>query len=377
MSAPLEGLRVLELARILAGPWIGQTLADLGAEVIKVEAPQGDDTRRWGPPFVEATGSAAYFHAANRGKRSVVCDFADEADLALVRRLAGGADVLIENFKVGGLRRFGLDAGALRGADPSLVYCSVTGFGQTGPHAHRAGYDFLLQGMSGLMSITGEPGGMPQKVGVAVTDLATGLYGTVAIQAALLRRARTGRGAHLDMSLLDCATALLANQAASCLATGRAPARLGNAHPSIVPYAVFEARDGPLIVAVGNDGQFARLCGVLGLEELASDPRFATNPGRVENRDALVPLIAAAVARRERGGLLAEMEARTVPGGPIHDVAEALADPQIEARGLRIAPNGVAALGCPITLDGSPVSSPRPAPALGEHGEEIRASGWG
>ena len=374
---PLHGLRVLELARILAGPWIGQVLADLGAEVVKVEAPAGDDTRRWGPPFVDATGSAAYFHAANRGKRSVACDFADPEDLALVKRLAGEADVVIENFKVGGLARFGLDAASLRAAHPGLIYCSVTGFGQTGPHASRAGYDFLIQGMSGLMSVTGAPDGEPQKVGVAVTDLATGLYGVIAIQAALLRRARTGEGAHLDLALLDCATALMANQAASALATGVAPRRLGNAHPAIVPYQVFESRGGPLIVAVGNDAQFARFCELIGLPDLPSDPRFADNPGRVENREALVPMLAEAVARADRADLLAAMEARTVPGGPIHDLTEALADPQVAARGLAIAPGGVAALGTPIVMDGAGTASDRPAPRLDEHGEEIRRAGWG
>ena len=373
---PLHGLRVLELARILAGPWIGQALADLGAEVIKVEAPAGDDTRRWGPPFVGERGSASYFHAANRGKRSVACDFAGPSDLALVRELAAGADVLIENFKVGGLARFGLDAATLRGAHPSLVYCSVTGFGQTGPYASRAGYDFLIQGMSGLMSVTGAPDGEPQKVGVAVTDIVTGLYGTIAIQSALLARHRTGEGAHVDMSLLDCATAMMANQAASTLATGTAPRRLGNAHPSIVPYQVFEAQGGPLIVAVGNDGQFARLCELLGLAELAEDPRFATNPGRVENREALMPLLSEAVARAERDSLLAAMEARTIPGGPIHDMAEALADPQLAARGMLIAPGGVTGLGTPIVMDGRAMAAERGAPELDEHGTEIREHGW-
>ena len=375
-APPLAGLRVLELARILAGPWIGQTLGDLGAEVIKVESPQGDDTRRWGPPFVEATGSAAYFHAANRGKRSVACDFADPGDLALVKDLAARADVLIENFKVGGLERFGLDAPSLRAASPRLIYCSVTGFGQTGPYASRAGYDFLIQGMSGLMSVTGEEGREPQKVGVAVTDLATGLYGVIAIQSALLRRAGTGEGAHIDMSLLDCATALMANQAQYTLVTGRAPPRLGNAHPAIVPYQVFEAADGPLIVAVGNDGQFARFCELIGLPDLPADPRFATNPARVGNRDLLVPMLADAVGRADRAELLAAMEARTVPGGPIFDMAEALADPQAAARGLAIEPGGLPALGTPIVMDGRAMASPRPAPRLDEHGEEIRARGW-
>src|SRR5580704_10508514 len=289
MTAALAGVRVLELARVLAGPTTGQTLADLGADVIKVESPEGDETRAWGPPFIETDGelSAAYFHSCNRGKRSIVADFTTERGREIVRRLAARADVLIENFKVGGLQKFGLDYESLRRLNPRLIYCSVTGFGQTGPYAKRAGYDFLIQGMSGIMSITGEPDGSPQKAGVAIADLFTGLYGVIAIEAALIERARTGRGQHLDLALFDSMSAMLANQAMNYLASGKSPKRMGNAHVNLAPYQTLPVSDGWFIVAVGNDGQFARLCVVLGLEPLAKDKRFATNPGRVVNRVAL------------------------------------------------------------------------------------------
>ena len=285
MSA-LAGVRVVELARILAGPWIGQTLADLGADVVKVESPEGDDTRRWGPPFIETGGerAAAYFHGCNRGKRSIVADFATERGREIVRRLAARSDVLIENFKVGGLKKFGLDYESLKRLNPRLVYCSVTGFGQTGPYAERAGYDFLIQGMSGYMDVTGDPNGEPQKVGVAVCDLFTGLYGVIAIEAALIERERSGRGQQIDLALFDTMGAMLANQAMNYLASGVAPRRMGNAHPNIAPYQTFPVADGYVIVAVGNDGQFARLCATLGLEPLAADERFATNAARVANR---------------------------------------------------------------------------------------------
>src|SRR6516165_8846894 len=278
MSA-LAGLRVLELARVLAGPTTGQTLADLGAEVIKVESPQGDETRAWGPPFIDTDGelSAAYFHSCNRGKRSIVADFAAERGREIVRRLAARADVVIENFKVGGLMKFGLDYESLRRLNPRLIYCSVTGFGQTGPYAKRAGYDFLIQGMSGVMDITGEPDGPPEKAGVAISDLFTGLYGVIAIEAALIARERTGKGQLLDLSLFDSMSAMLANQAMNYLASGRSPKRMRNAHVNLAPYQTFPVVDGWLIIAVGNDGQFARLCGVLGLGAVALDPRFATN----------------------------------------------------------------------------------------------------
>ncbi|NNU79878.1 CoA transferase [Halovulum dunhuangense] len=367
MGAPLEGVRVLELARILAGPWIGQTLADLGAEVIKIEAPEGDDTRRWGPPWIEHDGdrSAAYFHACNRGKTSVVADFRTEEGQALVRDLARDADVLIENFKLGGLAKYGLDYESLSALNPALVYCSITGFGQTGPYAHRAGYDFLIQGMSGLMSVTGEPDGPPEKVGVAVTDIFTGLYGVIGIQAALHQRARTGLGQHIDMSLLDCATAIMANQAMNYLATGTAPTRQGNAHPNIVPYQVFEAADGHLIIAVGNDRQFHALCGVLGLEGVADDPRFAGNPDRVANRATLVPMIEAVTRTRPRDALLSALEGAGVPGGPINTLDQVFADPQIQARGMQIAPEGVPSVRAPWVFSDAALPSDKASPALG------------
>ncbi|MCK5744895.1 MAG: CoA transferase, partial [Oricola sp.] len=328
-KAPLEGLRVLELARILAGPWIGQTLADLGADVIKVESPQGDDTRQWGPPFIERDGekSAAYFHACNRGKRSVIADFRNADDLDMVRGLAAEADVVIENFKVGGLAKFGLDYASLSVTNPGLVYCSVTGFGQDGPYASRAGYDFLIQGMSGIMDLTGDPAGEPQKIGVAFADIFTGLYGVIAVQAALAERDRTGEGRHVDMALLDSMTGVLANQAMNYLASGVAPHRLGNAHPNIAPYQTFETADGWLIVAVGNDGQFARLCRVLGLDGFAADPRFTTNAARVEHRDALTALLSDRAREWIRDDLLAALEKAVVPAGPINTVEDVLADP--------------------------------------------------
>ena len=374
MAEPaLKGLKVVELARILAGPWIGQTLADLGAEVIKIEAPEGDDTRRWGPPFIDrprADGTtervAAYFHAANRGKRSVICDFNDAADLDRLKALIDDADVVIENFKLGGLRKFGLDYDSLSARNPGLVYASITGFGQDGPRAAQPGYDFLVQGMSGIMDLTGDPAGEPQKVGVAWIDIFTGLYGTIAVQAALAERARSGLGQHLDLSLLDCGLAVLANQATNYLLGGQVPHRLGNAHPNIVPYQLFPASDGHLIIACGNDRQFAALCRVLDLAELSQDPDYATNPARVANRVRLVPVLAGATARMTRADLIAALEGAGVPGGPVNDVAEALADPQVAARGLMIAPEGIAGLRSPLRFSRSPLVSERAAPALGE-----------
>ncbi|SIP86417.1 Crotonobetainyl-CoA:carnitine CoA-transferase CaiB [Paracoccus thiocyanatus] len=369
----LKGLRVVELARILAGPWIGQTLADLGAEVIKVEAPEGDDTRRWGPPFIDRPRPdgttervAAYFHAANRGKRSVTCDFNDPADLARLRALIDQADVVVENFKLGGLRKFGLDYATLSARNPRLVYASITGFGQDGPRAAQPGYDFLIQGMSGIMDLTGDPQGEPQKVGVAWIDIFTGLYGVIAVQAALAERARSGLGQHLDLSLLDCGVAVLANQATNYLLGGQVPHRLGNAHPNIVPYQLFPALDGHLIVACGNDRQFAALCRVLDLPGLAEDPDYATNPARVANRARLVPLLADATRRFARSALIAALEGAGVPAGPVNDVAEALAEPQVQARGLRIAPQGIAGLRSPLRFSRSPLVTDRAAPALGD-----------
>ncbi|MBD3765566.1 MAG: CoA transferase [Rhodobacterales bacterium] len=372
MAAPLAGLRVVELARILAGPWIGQTLADLGATVIKVEAPEGDDTRRWGPPFIDRPRPdgttervAAYFHAANRGKSSVTCDFGNPDDLARLKALIADADVVVENFKQGGLVRFGLDYPSLAAANPGLVYASITGFGQDGPRAAQPGYDFLVQGMCGIMDLTGEPGGEPQKVGVAWIDLFAGLYGTIAVQAALAERARSGRGQHIDIALFDCGLGVLANQAANYLLGGTVPHRLGNAHPNIVPYQVFAAADGHLIVACGNDRQFAALCRALGLEGLATDPAYATNPARVQNRAALVPVLAAAMAGRTRADLIAALEAAGVPGGPINTVAEALADPQAQARAMQIAPEGIAGLRTPVRFSRSDLALDRAGPALG------------
>ena len=371
-DAPLKGLKVVELARILAGPWVGQTLADLGAEVIKVEAPEGDDTRRWGPPFIDRPrpdGSteqvAAYFHAANRGKTSITCDFSDAADLDRLKALIDQADVVIENFKVGGLRKFGLDYPSLAARNPRLVYASITGFGQTGPRASQPGYDFLIQGMCGIMDLTGDPMGEPQKVGVAWIDIFTGLYGVIAVQAALAERAVSGLGQHVDLSLLDSGVAVLANQATNFLLGGVEPRRLGNAHPNIVPYQVFPASDGHLIVACGNDRQFAALCRVLDLGDLASHPDYATNPARVAHRDALAALIATATAARPRADLIAALEAAGVPGGPINTVSEALAEPQLAHRGLQIAPEGIAGLRSPMVFSRSDLETSRAAPALG------------
>ena len=367
-DAPLKGLKVVELARILAGPWIGQTLADLGADVIKVEAPEGDDTRTWGPPFIQRDGearpTAAYFHAANRGKQSFVCDFKDETQLEALKALIDGADIVVENFKVGGLRRFGLDYESLAARNPRLVYASITGFGQTGPEASRPGYDFLIQGMCGIMDLTGDPAGEPQKIGVAWIDILTGLYGTIAIQAAIIERQRSGLGQHVDLALLDCGVAALANQAMNALVSGKSPRRMGNAHPNIVPYQVFAASDGHVIVACGNDRQFAGLCRVLDLGALAADPAFATNPARVENRDRLTALLGPAIARQTRAEIIAALETAGVPGGPINTVSEALAEPQIEARGLKIDAGGVPGLRTPIVFSRSELKTDRPAPAL-------------
>ena len=372
-QAPLAGLKVVELARILAGPWIGQTLADLGAEVIKVESPQGDDTRSWGPPFLErdlpeggTEKVAAYFHAANRGKRSVTCDFADPADLARVKALVAEADVVIENFKVGGLKKFGLDYPGVAALNPRAVYVSVTGFGQTGPMAAQPGYDFLIQGMCGIMDLTGEPAGEPQKVGVAWIDIFTGLYGVIGVQAALAERARSGLGQHVDLALLDCGVAVLANQAMNYLVSGNSPKRLGNAHPNIVPYQVFPSADGHLIIACGNDRQFVALCGVLGVAELAQDPAYATNPARVANRAVLAPLLATRTALWAKADLIAALEGAGVPGGPINTVAEALEHPQIAARGLRVAPDGIPGLRTPIRFSRSPLALEGASPLLGQ-----------
>jgi crotonobetainyl-CoA:carnitine CoA-transferase CaiB-like acyl-CoA transferase len=372
MSA-LTGVRVVELARILAGPWIGQTLADLGADVVKVESPEGDDTRRWGPPFIETGGerAAAYFHGCNRGKRSIVADFATERGREIVRRLAARSDVLIENFKVGGLAKFGLDYESLKRLNPRLIYCSVTGFGQTGPYAERAGYDFLIQGMSGYMDVTGDPNGEPQKVGVAVCDLFTGLYGVIAIEAALIERERSGRGQEIDLALFDTMGAMLANQAMNYLASGVAPRRMGNAHPNIAPYQTFPVADGYVIVAVGNDAQFGRLCATLGLEPLAADERFATNAARVSNRTDLERELAAKTRGWRRDDLIAALEKAVVPAGPINTVADLFADPQFVSRGMRIDPEGTPGVRSPVVMSESPLALERRSPKLGEHEAEI------
>ncbi|MFO1402421.1 MAG: CaiB/BaiF CoA-transferase family protein [Steroidobacteraceae bacterium] len=378
MGAPLAGLKVVELARILAGPWIGQTLADLGADVITVEAPEGDDTRRWGPPFVRGVDGApldaAYFHACNRGKRSVVADLRDAAGRDRVLALIDGADVLVENFRRGGLAKFGLDYAALAARNPRLVYCSITGFGQDGPYADRAGYDAMIQGMCGLMDLTGEPDGAPQKIGVALVDIMTGLYGTIAIQAALAQRARTGRGQHVDMALLDVGVSVLANQALNYLVSGEVPHRLGNAHPNIVPYQAFAVADGNIMLAVGNDAQFRRLCEALGQPQLADDARYASNAARVGARTELVPRLAALLAAWKRDELLARLEALGVPAGPINTVADVFRDPQVRHRGLArelpaadVAGSRVPTVRTPIDFSAAELALGRPAPRLGEH----------
>jgi len=384
MIKPLEGVRVLDLSRVLAGPWATQLLADLGAEVIKVEKPgAGDDTRHWGPPWHEHGDEkvAAYFLAANRGKRSVAIDFATEEGAALVRRMAADADVVVENFKVGGLRKFGLDAEGLRAAHPRLIYASITGFGQDGPYAARAGYDYIIQGMGGLMSLTGvpdgEPGGGPMKVGVAVADLFTGMYTASAILAALYRREHTGEGATIDMALLDTQLAMLANQASNTLVSGAVSKRMGAGHPNIVPYQPFNAKDQPIIMAVGNDRQFARLAAIAGHPEWADDPAFATNAARVRARETLVPMIAEIVATRSAAEWLEQLEAAGIPAGPINTISQALADPQAIFRGARISAGGgalgdVPMVGSPVRIDGHRADAPLPPPALGEHGDLLR-----
>jgi crotonobetainyl-CoA:carnitine CoA-transferase CaiB-like acyl-CoA transferase len=382
-DGPLSGLRVLELARILAGPWLGQLLADLGADVVKVERSDvGDDTRGWGPPFVQAADggdlSAAYFHATNRGKRSIAADFETEHGRSLVRKLAVSADIVIENFKVGGLAKYGLDHESLLKINPRLITCSITGFGQTGPYAERSGYDAIIQAMGGIMDLTGTPDGEPQKIGVAFADIFTGVYGCVGILAALRRRDTTGIGGHVDMALLDVQTGVLANQALNYLVSGKTPRRMGNSHPNIVPYQLFDVSDGQIMVAVGNDTQFARFVGMLGLTRLAKDPAFSTNSVRVTNRSTLVPILAEACRKITCAALLTAMEASGIPAGPVNTVAEALANEQIVARGMVVelhsdeVKNGtIPGIRTPIILDGKPMVSTRPAPCLNAHETEI------
>ena len=368
MTAPLAGLKVVELARVLAGPWAGQTLSDLGCEVIKVESPAGDDTRQWGPPFVtrEEDVTASYFHSTNRGKASVTVDFRTEEGQAQVKELLADADILIENFKTGGLAKYGLDYASLSAQFPKLIYCSITGFGHTGPYAHRAGYDFIIQGMSGLMSITGEPDGQPQKSGMAITDIFTGVYASTAILAAVHQRHQTGVGQHIDMALLDCAVAITGNQAMNYLTTGKAPTRMGNAHPNLTPYEVFECSDGHLIIATGNDGQYQRLCQLLGLEDMATAPEYLKNADRVANRPEMIRRLTGATRLRSRDDLLAACEAHGVPAGPINDMADVMADPQVVARGMQIELDGVPGLRSPFTFSGAELSLHRPAPKLGD-----------
>ncbi|WP_077035169.1 CaiB/BaiF CoA-transferase family protein [Pelomonas sp. KK5] len=382
----LAGVRVLDLSRVLAGPWCTQTLADLGADVIKVERPgRGDDTRSWGPPYLKDdagadTAEAAYYLGANRNKRSIAIDIATAEGQDLIRRFAGEADVLVENYKVGDLARYGLDAATLMAQNPRLVVCSITGFGQTGPYRDRAGYDYAVQGLGGLMSVTGErddlPGGGPQKVGVAVADLFTGMYASVAILAALRHRDATGQGQVIDMALLDAQVAMLANLGANYLCTGQAPQRMGNAHQNIVPYQTFACSDGHLILAVGNDGQFAKFCAIAGRPDWAADPRFATNADRVRHRALLVPQIAEVLERRPRDAWLAELEAAQVPCGAINDLAGTFADPQVQARGMTVAlqhplTHQLRLVASPLKLSVTPVSYRHAPPLLGQHTDEL------
>ncbi len=387
----LSGIRILDLSRVLAGPWCTQTLADLGADVIKIERPgTGDDTRGWGPPFLKDTtghdtAEAAYYLGTNRNKRSVTCDIAQPAGQALIRELVQRCDVFVENFKVGDMARYGLDPASLLAINPRLVYCSVTGFGQTGPYRERAGYDYAIQGMGGLMSITGERddiGGGPQKVGVAVTDLFTGMYATVAILAALRHAERTGCGQHIDMALLDTQVAMLANLGANYLVSGKIPGRAGNAHQNIVPYQVFEVAPGAdgqkdhLILAVGNDGQYAKFCDVAGCPQLATDPRFAKNQDRVRNRAELVPALEAIMKKRTKADWLAALEAAKVPCGAINNIAEVFADPQVNHRGMVTQWNhplqpSLRLVSSPMKLSETPVRTEMPPPLLGQHTEQV------
>jgi len=386
MSGPLSHLTVLDLSRVLAGPWCTQLLADLGATVIKIERPgTGDDTRAWGPPYLkdaagDDTSEAAYYLCCNRGKLSVAVDFTTSDGQAIVRDLARQVDVLVENYKVGGLAKYGLDYASVSAPNPRLVYCSITGFGQDGPYAGRAGYDFIIQGMSGFMSVTGErddlPGGGPQKAGIAISDLMTGMYATVAIQAALAHRDRTGRGQWIDSALFDSAVAMMATMSHNYLITGTPPARIGNAHQNIVPYNVFPCADGHLILAVGNDSQFAKFCAIAGKPEWASDPRYARNADRVRNRDDLVPLVAAIIRTRTQKAWLEALEPAGIPSGPINRMDQVFADPQLVARGLRRdLPHPLAGtvpqVGAPLRFSATPLAYDRPPPLLGEHTAEV------
>lgn len=389
MSKALSGVRVLDLSRVLAGPWASQTLADLGAEVIKIERPKtGDDTRGWGPPYLEdaqgnLTGEAAYYLAANRGKKSVTLNIAHREGQAIIRTLASQADVFIENYQVGDMTRYGLSYEDLREINPRLIYCSVTGFGQTGPLASLAGYDFIVQGMGGLMSITGEsddrPGGGPQKVGVAFADIMTGMYSTVAILAAITQRATTGKGQYIDMALLDVQVATMANMNLNYLVSGKTPQRQGNAHANIVPYQVFDARDGQMVIAVGNDSQFAKFCEIADCRHLAVDPRFATNAARVAHRDTLVPMLQEVMSTRTVEEWTSQFNEKGVPAGPINSIAQAFEHPQVKHRQMQVdiphpLSKTVPSVASPIRMSGSPVSYDIPPPTLGQHTDEVLAS---
>jgi glutaryl-CoA transferase len=383
MSKPLAGLRVLELARILAGPWAGQILADLGADVIKVERKgTGDDTRGWGPPFVEGTDGnhigSAYFHSANRGKRSIEMDFESDEGRRIVRKLAARSDVLIENFKVGGLAKFGLDYKSLAPECPRLIYCSVTGFGQDGPYAKRAGYDLMAQGMGGIMDLTGMADGEPTRIGIPVSDIFTGVYAVVGILAALAQREKTGKGSNVDTALVDSTVGVLSNQAMNYLVSGNVPKRIGNAHANIVPYQVFPVADGHVIVATGNDNQYVKFCNVLGAPELAQNPAYKDNVGRLKHREALIAKLSALTARIKRNELLDKLEAQQVPAGPINALDQVFSDPQVIHRGMKLElPSSAAKDGTipgvrtPIVIDGWKAASENPSPRLGQHTAEI------
>lgn len=381
-ESPLKGIKVLELARILAGPWAGQTLADLGADVIKVESIAGDDTRKWGPPFLKDENGnpldAAYFHACNRGKKSVVIDFKTTQGQAQIIELVKQSDVLIENFKTGGLKKYGLDYDNLAKINPKLIYCSITGFGQDGPYADRPGYDFIIQGMAGIMDLTGEPKGQPQKMGVAFADIFTGLYSVIAIQSALIERSHSGKGQHIDMALLDSMVGVLANQAQNFLVSGKPPHRMGNTHPNIAPYQTFEVSDGHLIIAVGNDRQFVKLLNVLAMTAFVNDQRFIDNQSRVKNRDELTELLAVQIVKYARDELLLSLEQAGVPAGPINDIEDVFSDPQVIARKLKISmpykdgESGISqSIRTPINFSRSKLSLDIGVPRLSEHSEEI------
>ena len=381
VAKPLAGIKVLDISRVLAGPWCGQMLADMGAEVIKVERPQsGDDTRHWGPPWLSGSNESAYYLCANRGKRSVTVDMAKPEGQALIKQLTAQSDVLLENFKVGGLKKYGLDYASLKALNPGLVYCSITGFGQESPYAHRAGYDFMIQAMGGLMSLTGKPdsesGGGPVKVGVAITDIFTGLYAANAVLAALYQRRDSGEGCHIDLALMDVQVGVLANQALNYLTSGQVPQRLGNAHPNIVPYQAFATADGHMIVAVGNDEQFRRFCQVIDQPQLAQDERFATNGSRVQHRDTLIPLLELALGAQPTDTWLSAFEAVGVPCGPINTLDRVFDDPHVKARGLKqTLPHSQAGevnlVANPIRINGESISATTAPPTLGEHTDSV------